>query len=228
VRHLLSEIFAEGGERIMKATFICWLLVSLAWLDGGPSWSAEPGHATPLLERSEDIETALMAYGFAEIRVFTWRGGLLGGKVNFLEGPDSKPVDLSAAILDTAKKTVAKGERLDPRTVSGVLIIAIKRPAADDAKGRPCHVSITVRNQIVREDGKGNKRSEMTRIMSEIKGLVPAERTSGAFVETSSGAGGTRPQYRARESFTLKGGKEFTLYELMLKSSPGGGGKADE
>src|SRR5262249_14653324 len=81
---------------------------------GGPcARAAQPADAKPLLQRSEDTETALRAYGFEEVRVFTWRHGLLEGKVTFLDGQTSKPIALSAVVLGTTKELLRKGESLE-------------------------------------------------------------------------------------------------------------------
>jgi hypothetical protein len=186
--------------------------------------AAEPAGSDLLLERSEDVEAAFKAFDFDEVRVFIWRGGLLEGKVNFLEGGTIKPVDLSDIVLKTAKKLLGKGESLDPKAISGVIVIAIKKPAGSAAKGRQCHVSLAVRKTAVRDDGKGKKLQGMKRTRSEIKGLVPKEGEVGT--EFSSGVKGVI--YRASESFTPKGGKEVTLYELKLSAQPAGAGKGEK
>jgi hypothetical protein len=208
----------------MRALLLPFLLPAVGCFGVQLAWAVEPVGVKLLLERSEDMEAALRAYDFDEIRVFTWRGGLLEGKISVLEGGAIKPVDLGAVVLKTAEKLLDNGESLDPKAISGVLVIAIKKPAADAPKARQCHVSIAARKNVVRDDGKGNKVHVMKRARSEIKGLVPAE---GEFGTQSSG-GVEGVAYQVSESFSPKGCKKFTLYELKLSAKPAGAGKDEK
>jgi hypothetical protein len=212
----------------MRSRFVPFLLVALSCLGGPRAFAVGPTKANLALERSEDLQTALAPLGFDEVRVFTWRGGLLGGSITFQDGQDLQPMDLGAVVLATARKLFRDGEALDPKAISGVIVIAIQKPAGDAAKGRPCRVSMAVRKDVVRDDGKENQRSEMMRTRSEIKGLVPAEGAFGAASVFSAGSGDTKTDFQAKESFTPKEGKEFTLYELKLSATPAGAGRDGE
>jgi hypothetical protein len=202
----------------MRASFVALLLPSLVFLSDPHACVAEPVNTQPLLERSEDLESAIQLLGFDEVRVFSWRGGLLHGKINFRDGPDIKPVDLNG-LGDSAKKLFPKGTVFDPHPISGVLVIAMKKPTDDAAKDRECQVSIVVRVSVVCDDGKGTKKTASMSTTSVAKGLVPAPlrsstlRTTNTFV--ISGAGNI---HRAKESFRDNGGKTFTLYELDLSA----------
>jgi hypothetical protein len=208
----------------MRALLLPFLLTVITWSGGRCASAAEPVAARLLLERSEDTEAAFRAYGFDEVRVFTWRGGLLEGKVNFREGGAIRPVDLGAALQNTARKLVHDKESLDPKTISGVIVFAIKKPASDSPRERECHVSIAVRRNVVWDDGKGNKKEAMQRATSQIRGMVPADVESRA--ESSVGVEGV--VYKGRESLTPKGGKKFLLYELTLSVEPSEVGKEEQ
>jgi hypothetical protein len=93
---------------------------------------AEPAVAQGALERSEDLESALQPLGFDEVRVFSWHGGLLNGKVHFQDGENIKPVDFNT-LTNSVKKLFPKGTTFDPSAISGVLVIAIKKATADAA-----------------------------------------------------------------------------------------------
>jgi hypothetical protein len=202
----------------MRASFVAVFLPALVCLSDPHARPAEPAQTQLSLERSEDLERAFELQGFEEVRVFSWRGGLLNGKINFRDGQDSKPVDLNG-LGDSARRLFPKGMALDPQAISGVLVIAIKKPAGDAAKDRQCQVSIVIRVTVVRDDGKGTKRYESGSATSVAKGLVPAGLKSNKLESSTffvmSGGEAVR---RAKEWYMTKGGKKFTLYELNLSA----------
>jgi hypothetical protein len=197
-----------GDEQTMKAVHIL-ILAAVTCVVGPCALAAQSADAKPLLERSEDMEAALSAYGFEEVRVFTWRNGLLKGQITFLDGQKLKPADLSAVVLAVAKKLLAEGEALDPKVFSGVLVIAINKPAGKPGKRRPCRVSVAVRKTVGRT---------MTRAKAKFEGIVPEEGEFGIYSLLEVGG----VAYAASERFTPKGGKEFKLYELNLSAKSRG------
>jgi hypothetical protein len=103
----------------MRASVVALLLAAFS-LSGPRAATAEPSKAKLSLERSEDLEMALEAFGFDEVRVFIWRGGILEGKINLQEGQDIKPLDLNGSVLETVKDLLSPGEAIDsslPRPV---------------------------------------------------------------------------------------------------------------
>jgi hypothetical protein len=90
------------------------LLTTLAWPSEPRAFAAEQGKAELVLERSEDLEMALRAFDFDMVRVFTWRGGLLRGKINFQEGGNIKPVDLEERIAREAKLLLNSSCKIGP------------------------------------------------------------------------------------------------------------------
>jgi hypothetical protein len=204
-----AELTRSGGdEQTMRSVHIL-IFAAVTCVVGPCALPAQSADAKPLLERSEDMEAALSAYGFDEVRVFTWRNGLLEGKITFLDGQKLKPADLSAVILAVAKKLLREGEALDPKVFSGVMVIAINKPAGKPGKGRPCRVSLAVRKTVG---------GTMTRAKAKFEGMVPEEGEFGVYSLLE--AGGVR--YAASERFTPKGGKEFKLYALNLSAKSRG------
>jgi hypothetical protein len=198
----------------MKATIHSFLLAIASCMAGQSAWAEKPADAKPALERSEDMEAALAALGYADVRVFTWRGGILQGKISFLDGKDIKPADLSAVVLGATKRLFL-GEEIDARAVSGVIVIATER-TGDASKGHPCRVSIALRRESV--DGKDRA---TLRIGTALKGMLP-DRGSESSESIALSRDGVR------ELVTPKGGKEFMLYELKVSPRPGGKGKEDK
>src|SRR5262249_7265675 len=98
----------------MKATFHSFLLAIASCLVGHSAWAEKPADVKPALEQSADMEAALKALGYADVRVFSWRGGLLQGKISFLDGKDIKPTDLNDVVLGATKK-IFPGEDIDAR-----------------------------------------------------------------------------------------------------------------
>jgi hypothetical protein len=202
----------------MRTSFVAFLLAALACLSGQYARVAEPAVAQVALERSEDLESALQPLGFEEVRVLSWHGGLLNGKVYFQDGENIKPVDFNT-LANSVKELFPKGTAFDPSAISGVLVIAIKKAAEDAATERQCQVSIVVRVKVVHDDGKGRKKTESRSITSVAKGPVPAKATSNKLESNAFfviGGGGT--DRRARESYIANGSKKFTLYELDVSA----------
>jgi hypothetical protein len=207
----------------MKALFVPFLIGLLGYLAGQRALAAEPAPAKPLLERSEDLEAALPAYGFQETRVFTWRGGILGGKINFLDGQNIKSIDLNTHLLDAARKLFRAGETFDPSTLSGVLVIAIKKPVNAASQMRHCHVSVVVRKLVEEKDDTGKvARFEKRMTTLEIKGMVPDRAGKpGALPDIAA----DKDPLERSEALPLKGGRKFPLYELKLSTKAPGAGK---
>lgn len=191
---------------MMRGAVVALLLITFAWLSERRAFAAEQDKAEPILERSEDLEMALRAFDFDVVRVFTWRGGLLRGKINLQDGDNIKPVDLEERITREAKVLLLKGESFDPKTMRGALVLTIKKPAGNAAKEWQCRVSIAIKLKTVSPDGKeglGGGRQFV------IQGRVPhAPDGMMSFGKTI-----------AREWVTPEGGKKFMLYELELSPS---------
>jgi hypothetical protein len=189
---------------MLERAVIALLLITFGWLSEPQAFAGEPGQARLSLERSEDLETAFGAFDFDQVRVFTWRGGILQGKINFQDGQNIKPVDLEERLTKAAKSLLLKGETFDPRTMHGALVMTIKNPEGKEIKERRCRVSIAFSFNI---DPREDKIAVLgTSVI--IEGRIPNEGAANKRLL----AGGKQI---ARESFGPTG-KEFTLYELYL------------
>ena len=188
-----------------KAVLAAVLLVTFGLLSERP-FAAEPGKGKVSIERSEDIEDAFEAFDFDQVRVFTWCGGILQGKINFQNGQSIEAVDLEERIATKANLLLLKGETFDPKTMRGALVLTIKKPEVEAVKSRQCRVSIVFNFDVLSRDGKV-KLGTGSRLM--IEGRIPEKRAETEQVRSYGKMG-------AKESFTPKRGKEFTLYELKL------------
>src|SRR5215467_577392 len=160
--------------RISFAPFIVAVFAVLIWERAQFVLAADPGDPVTELVGSEDLELALKDLGFDLVHAYTWRGGVLQGKINFQDGSVIKPLDLDSRVLELAKPMFREGETFDPKVLHGAIVIAIKKPENAATKFRTCQISIVVGADIIRDDGKGKKvHHDHKRFSRMFSGQVP-------------------------------------------------------
>ena len=99
----------------------------------------------PALESVPEMDGQAKFLGFDSINVYRWRGGTLEGSVQF--DTEAGPVKHELQVTKIAKQVFAYSKDLpyDPRAVSGVVMIAIKKSTKDQSKKiYDCVVNIQV------------------------------------------------------------------------------------
>lgn len=214
--------------RISFLPFIVAIFAVLIWQRAQLVLAADPRDPVTELVSSEDLERAFKALGFDFVHAYSWHGGLLQGKINFQDGPATKPLDLDGQLFEMAKSMFREGETYDPKVLRGAIVIAIQKPERVGAKTRTCQVSVVVRKQVIRDDGKGKKNVDEKRLSRMFSGQVPkigqieAESRVTDFFETKEGK---QFSLGATMTFEADDGKDFALYSVNVSDKVPSTGK---
>ena len=89
--------------------------------------------------------------GFERVWVYRWRGGILEGFVRF--NTEAEPVTQDLAVSKYIAERVFGKESYEPRAMSGIIMIALKRNGKNDGWGSDCVVRIQFMVQLVDKNG---------------------------------------------------------------------------
>jgi len=180
----------------------------------------------PALESVPEMDGQAKFLGFESIDVYRWRGGTLEGWIQF--DTEAGPVKHELEVTKIAKVVFAASKDLpyDPRAVSGVVMIAIKKSTKDPSKRiYECVVNIKV---VVAP--KSNNAGQIPPVpaqliwgpmtgkaSSNISGEIDGSKHEVSFFSTSAtGLGAT-----GRLSGDPKTKKTYQVYELKVSADGG-------